>query len=103
MVFKKAILSPKSGIKVLPINLPRVIECATTSSVNNATKLIKTEFFQTFLPFCVQYYSFLIFFEHDSTFFFIKNNICQVPTKTCLLKVAFVKYQLKIIARSFSL
>ena len=28
---------------------------------------------------------------------------CQVPARTCLFKVAFVNYQLKIIPRSFSL
>ena len=104
-------------IKVLAGNLPHVNNCVLQCHESimwpsRPEKLIKHRTFQTFWPFCVQDYSFLIFFA--STPFLIKKSLislwncykkitCEVSNKRCLFKVASVKYELKIIQRSFSL
>ena len=67
-------------IKVLSGNISRVNECATMPSVNNVTTAIwwinKPRVFQTFLPFCVQAYSFLGFFSSNLVLF--KKNLISL-------------------------
>ena len=103
----------RQRIKVLSGNISLVNEWAAILSINSMTKstwqINKTQDFLNFSAILCARLKFPYFFcwipisyqkEHNSTFKCITG---QIPTKRCLFKIEFVKYQFKVIQRRFSL